>query len=134
MSAQSASGLLDLVLLRVTDVKQGPVPLKQLIVSISSFNAFSSLNSRSTQRTCLTSAHHKITGSVYLLQTPTVMVSRLDDPSHNPLRRSDSPRRLRESNGKTICNYQNNNEIYEDYVNLEKSIDEEYLIHNISLV
>ena len=36
--------------------------------------------------------------------------------------------------GKTICNYQNNNEIYGDYVHLEKNIDVEYLIHNISLV
>ena len=100
MSAPSASGLSDLVLLRVTDVKQGPVLLKQLIVSIRSFNAFSNgFELEIDTPNMLNSAHYKTTGSVYLQRTPALMVSRLDDPFRNPLRRSDSLRRLRESNG-----------------------------------
>ena len=68
---------------------------------MSSFNAFSNgFELKINTPNILNSAHHKITGSVYLQRTPAVMVSRLDDPFRNPLRRSDSLRRLRESDGK----------------------------------
>ena len=67
---------------------------------MSSFNAFSNgFELKINTPNILKSAHHKINGSVYLQRTPAVMVSRLDDPFRNPLRRSDSLRRLRESNG-----------------------------------
>ena len=67
---------------------------------MSSFNALSNeFDLKINPPNILNSAHHKITGSVYLQRTPAVMVSRLDDPFRNPLRRSYSLRRLRESNG-----------------------------------
>ena len=67
---------------------------------MSSFNAFSNgFELKINTPNILNSAQHKITGSVYLQRTPALMVSRLDDPFRNPLRRSDSLRRLRESNG-----------------------------------
>ena len=67
---------------------------------MSSFNAFSNgFELKINTPNILNSAHHKITGSVYLQRTPALMVSRLDDLFRNPLRRSDSLRRLGESNG-----------------------------------